>query len=127
MMIALVGFLILCFGSLIWGHFHIKLIYPVCGISKSGSWSKKYKHYKNSFNFFQRCFLLFLLDRNNRHSKWFRIYFVLHYIEWILTICVVSKVCFDDYSFVRLLFCSFGLLTIITMSIALEIPHMDQR
>ena len=67
------------------------------------------------------------LDRINNHSKWFRIYFVLHYIEWILTICVVSKVCFDDYSFVRLLFCSFGLLTIITMSIALEIPHMDQR
>ena len=67
------------------------------------------------------------LDRINNHSKWFRIYFVLHYIEWILAIFVVSKVCFNNYSFFRLLFCGFGVLTIITIAIALEIPHMDQR
>ena len=59
MMIGRIGFSILCFGSLIWGHFHIKLIYPVCGISKSGSWSKKYKHYKNSFNFYGNNVTLF--------------------------------------------------------------------
>lgn len=124
-MLGYFGLIIMCFLVLVWGNFHIRLIYPVCGINRNGSWNKKYKHYKNSFSFFQRFFLLFLLAKDNRHSIWFRIYFILHYIECILAIWIVIKMCFDDSDFIRLLFCTLVLLTLITISIALEIPHMD--
>ena len=124
-MLGYFGLIIMCFLVLVWGNFHIRLIYPVCAIGKGGSWNKKYKHYKNRFRFFQRFFLLFLLDKDNRHSIWFRIYFILHYIECGLTIWILNRMCFDDNDFIQFLFCALLLLTIITISIALEIPHMD--
>jgi hypothetical protein len=125
MTVGLIGFTVLCFGSLIWGNFHIRLVYPLFGLNKKGTGNKRILFYKKRFNFCQRFFLLFLLSKDNRHSIWFRIYFVLHYIEWILAILVVTKVYFDDYNFFRLIFFAFGILTMITISIALEIPHMD--
>ena len=125
MMTGLIGFIVLCFGSLIWGNFHIRLVYPLFGLNKKGTANKKKLFYKKRFNSYQRFFCYFLLAKDNRHYIWFLIYFVLHYIEWILAILLVIKVCFDDYNFFLPLFCIWGILTIITISIALEIPHMD--
>lgn len=130
----MIGYFVLvlmCFFALIWGNFHIRFIYPICGINKNGSWKKKKLYYKNRFNFFERLFLVFLLTKDNKHYVWFRIYHILHFMEWLVVVLLIFNYMFRNFSInlfehiTVVLFLFFSTLTLTTISIALKLPHMD--